>query len=101
MSWTYPVICQCQVSLLFILGYKVLQVISENVDAYVHVTQIKKWDICAGDALLRAVGGRMTTLKGDTISYSAEDDVKNEDGLVATLRNYHTYFDALKHILKT
>ena len=38
-------------------------------DAYVHVTKIKKWDICAGDAILRALGGRLTDLDGKEVDY--------------------------------
>ena len=38
-------------------------------DAYVHVTKIKKWDICAGDAILRALGGRLTDLDGREVDY--------------------------------
>ncbi len=37
-------------------------------DAYVHVTLIKKWDICAGNAILNALGGKLTDLAGKTVS---------------------------------
>ena len=45
-------------------GYKVLSLFEGKANAYVHTTLIKKWDICAGNALLTAVGGKMTTLHG-------------------------------------
>ena len=41
-------------------------------DAYVHVTKIKKWDICAGDAILRALGGKLTDLDGKEVDYSRD-----------------------------
>ena len=34
-----------------------------------HVTKIKKWDICAGDAILRALGGTLTDLDGREVDY--------------------------------
>ncbi len=43
-------------------GYKVLEVASGREDAYVHVTLIKKWDLCAGNAILNSMGGAMTDL---------------------------------------
>lgn len=64
-------------------GYKTLQVIKGDVDAYVHTTLIKKWDICAPNALLDAYGGKMTTLEGHTISYASEESEKNEGGVLA------------------
>ena len=33
-------------------------------EVYVHKTAIKKWDTCAGDAILRAVGGAMIDFDG-------------------------------------
>lgn len=62
---------------------------------YIHTTLIKKWDICAGHAILRAKGGRMTTLKGNTIDYSGSGNVKNNGGLVASLHNHDTYLSKI------
>ncbi|XP_059200341.1 inositol monophosphatase 3 [Centropristis striata] len=73
-------------------GYKVLALLEmppsdsssmEQADLYVHVTFIKKWDICAGAALLNAMGGHMTTLKGEDIDYSGTP--VNKGGLVASV----------------
>ncbi|XP_019724853.1 inositol monophosphatase 3 [Hippocampus comes] len=73
-------------------GYKVLSLLQmpsadkepvDQADVYVHVTMIKKWDICAGAALLSAHGGHMTTLKGEEIDYSGTP--LNKGGLVATV----------------
>lgn len=68
-----------------------MQVASGLVDAYIHETEIKKWDICAGNAILNELGGRMTTKDGDTINYSDIVHKTNENGLIATLRD-HEYF---------
>ncbi|XP_053692649.1 putative inositol monophosphatase 3 [Sabethes cyaneus] len=68
-------------------GYKVLQVLHNNATAYLHSTAIKKWDICAGNAILDAVGGKMTNLKNEDISYSYKDSYVNENGLIATATN--------------
>lgn len=55
-----------------------------NVDAYVHVTAIKKWDICAANALIAATKGVMTTLKDEKIDYAASNNVVNSNGLLVT-----------------
>ncbi|KAE8291395.1 Inositol monophosphatase 3 [Larimichthys crocea] len=73
-------------------GYKVLSLLEmpssdadsiDQADVYVHITFIKKWDICAGAALLNALGGYMTTLKGEVIDYSGTP--LNKGGLVASI----------------
>ncbi|XP_068605138.1 inositol monophosphatase 3 [Brachionichthys hirsutus] len=73
-------------------GYKVLSLLDmpsstsgdmDKGDAYIHITFIKKWDICAGAALLNAIGGEMTTLRGGRIDYSASP--LNTGGLVASI----------------
>uniref|UniRef100_A0A1L8DM98 Putative inositol monophosphatase 3 n=1 Tax=Nyssomyia neivai TaxID=330878 RepID=A0A1L8DM98_9DIPT len=70
-------------------GYKVLQVIAGNATVYLHTTAIKKWDICAGDAILRAVGGKMTNLLNEELLYGAQEPVLNAKGLLAAFENHH------------
>ncbi|KAH9504619.1 Inositol monophosphatase 3 [Bulinus truncatus] len=78
-------------------GYKTLEVIKGSASAYTHMTLIKKWDICAGNAILNAVGGKMTTLDGDYIDYSPNLKVQNERGLLATVNSklHYDYLDKL------
>ena len=64
-------------------------------DAYVHVTFIKKWDICAGNAIITSMNGRMTTLEGRAIDYS-DGDAGNNDGLLATLKDHDKFVKNLK-----
>ncbi|KAG7455130.1 hypothetical protein MATL_G00253370 [Megalops atlanticus] len=74
-------------------GYKVLALLDptdekyEQADMYVHITYIKKWDICAGDAILKALGGHMTTLKGEDIDYWGSE--ANDGGVLASINVDH------------
>ena len=77
-------------------GYKSLEVIKGNQDAYIHRTLIKKWDICAGAAILSALEGKLTTLTGDIITYDRADQEKNEGGLLATMHKHSEFLDKLK-----
>ncbi|XP_037938832.1 putative inositol monophosphatase 3 [Teleopsis dalmanni] len=76
-------------------GYKVLQVASNNATAYLHSTKIKKWDICAGDAILRALGGTMTTLDNKLIDYGRGESPVNARGLLATVVQHDQYIEKL------
>ncbi|CAF4253750.1 unnamed protein product [Rotaria socialis] len=76
-------------------GYKTVQILEEYADYYLHLTPIKKWDVCAPDAILRANHGTMTTLKNQTISYDHQDkNMLITDGLLATYKRNHN--DLLK-----
>lgn len=80
-------------------GYKAMGVVNGTFDLYVHTTAIKKWDICAGNAILNTVNGAMTTLKGERIDYSPLSGVKVTDGILAA-RHYHDfYLSKMKSIL--
>lgn len=77
-------------------GYKVLELLKGNDDVYFHLTLIKKWDLCAGNALLNAVKGSMTTRKGENIDYSLKGNPKNEHGIIATVHNHDFFLNKLK-----
>ncbi|KAG5179488.1 hypothetical protein JKP88DRAFT_200945 [Tribonema minus] len=64
-------------------GYKALLVLDGTANAYVHVTKIKAWDVCAADAVLHAIGGGFTDVDGKRLKYLAEDPVFKR-GVVAT-----------------
>lgn len=66
-------------------GFKIIQVLEGNATVYLHNTRIKKWDLCAGNAIVNAVGGKMETLKGDIISYNRDSNHVVEDGLLVEL----------------
>ena len=74
------------------------QVAERRADLYLHTTAIKKWDICAGNAVLNTLGGKMTTRRGEKIDYSLDGDPKNSDGIIATAtENEHMdYLSKLK-----
>lgn len=82
-------------------GYKVLQVVYGNATNYIHMTNIKKWDICAGNAILNAVNGEMTTLKNHAIRYDPDKTAYvNSEGVIATLRNHNYYAKKVFNVLR-
>lgn len=81
-------------------GYKVLQVVFNNATAYMHLTNIKKWDLCAGNAILNTLHGSMTTLQNEQIVYTAGESAVNENGVLATLRS-HSYYATRIHDYQT
>ncbi|XP_049874290.1 putative inositol monophosphatase 3 [Pectinophora gossypiella] len=80
-------------------GYKVMGVVNGTYDVYLHETAIKKWDLCAGDAIIKSVDGKMTTAKGDLIDYSADSPVKVTEGLLVTRFDHAYYLSKLPNIL--
>lgn len=79
-------------------GYKTLRLLNGTAELYLHTTAIKKWDTCAGDAILRTMGGAMLDLEGEPLKYSAADPILNKKGLIGTVRNPYTYFKKFQGI---
>lgn len=81
-------------------GYKAVEVMKGHADAYVHRTLIKKWDVCAPNALLDSFGGKMTTLDGHSISYAHLESEIVEGGILAAA-SYSEHDDFLAKLKST
>uniref|UniRef100_A0A0K0F7G8 inositol-phosphate phosphatase n=1 Tax=Strongyloides venezuelensis TaxID=75913 RepID=A0A0K0F7G8_STRVS len=83
-------------------GYKVLRLLNGTAMYYIHSTTIKKWDTCAGHALLKSVGGDMVKFDGQPIDYTVnnDDDIYTRNGLVAAITNPYTTVKSIKNIFK-
>lgn len=69
-------------------GYKTIELAGNRVDAYVHMTRIKKWDICAPHSIVESLpGGRMTNLDGGRIEFGDPKDKVVTRGLIASFDN--------------
>ena len=74
-----------------------MSLINESADLYLHTTKIKKWDICAPNAILNNLGGKLTDRRGNLVNYENKEHV-SVDGLIATLtmNNYDYFFNIFK-----
>lgn len=68
-------------------GYKTIELLKGNADIYMHLTHIKKWDICAPYAILSSLpNGKLSDLHGNTISFGDPNDKVVTKGLIASLK---------------
>ena len=51
----------------------------------------KKWDTCAGEAIIKALGGKMTDVFGKPIQYGADASYPNKTGVLAAMRDFDFY----------
>jgi len=73
-------------------GHKVLLIIEGKAHAYVFASKgCKKWDTCAPEAVLTAIGGRLTDICGNPILYHSEVQRKNLGGVLATVADHAWY----------
>uniref|UniRef100_A0A8C5H4L1 3'(2'),5'-bisphosphate nucleotidase 1 n=1 Tax=Gouania willdenowi TaxID=441366 RepID=A0A8C5H4L1_GOUWI len=73
-------------------GNKIIQLIEGKASAYVFASPgCKKWDTCAPEAILHAVGGKLTDMHGNPYRYDANVKHMNSAGVLATLRNHDYY----------
>ncbi|XP_044026409.1 3'(2'),5'-bisphosphate nucleotidase 1 isoform X2 [Siniperca chuatsi] len=73
-------------------GNKIIQLVEGKASAYVFASPgCKKWDTCAPEAILHAVGGKLTDMHGNAYRYNANVKHMNSAGVLATLRNHEYY----------
>jgi len=75
-------------------GHKVMLLMEGEAHAYVFPTPgCKKWDTCAPEAILHAMGGKLTDMKGNQYEYHAEVEHRNSEGVLATaLSSEHQWY---------
>lgn len=67
-------------------GYKILKVIKKEVDAVMYFDmKTSKWDSCAGEAIIRAMGGYAVKPNLDEIDYNNSACTDNKEGFFFTL----------------
>lgn len=69
-------------------GYKGLELLSDHADLYLHRTYIKKWDVCAVEALVEYGGGGWMRKIEDNgkLDYSFQSDSLIREGIWATVK---------------
>lgn len=73
-------------------GNKIIQLVEGKASAYVFGSPgCKKWDTCAPEAILHAVGGKLTDVHGNAYRYDADVKHMNSAGVLATLRDHEYY----------
>lgn len=73
-------------------GNKIIQLVEGKASAYVFASPgCKKWDTCAPEAILHAVGGKLTDMHGNAYRYDADVKHMNSAGVLATLQDHQYY----------
>ncbi|XP_063159755.1 3'(2'),5'-bisphosphate nucleotidase 1 [Candoia aspera] len=73
-------------------GNKIIQLVEGKASAYVFASPgCKKWDTCAPEAILHAVGGKLTDIHGNLFHYNKEVKHMNSGGVLAALKNHDYY----------
>jgi len=80
-------------------GYKIWEIIRGDFDVYVHTSPMKKWDMCAGAALLNTAEGRVTDLTGKKLEFKSAFDYKLDDGIIASKYDHMDLIKSLRKII--
>ena len=84
-------------------GHKVILLMEGEASAYVFPSPgCKKWDTCAPEAILHAMGGLLTDIHGNKYEYHAGVEHVNMEGVLATAReaDHAWYVETLPQTVK-
>jgi len=80
-------------------GYKCILVFKGIIDLYLFPIQgTSKWDICAPQGIIEALGGKITDRYGRNIEYNINDDKTNKHGIVVSLKNHDYIISRLSEL---
>ncbi|UJR33448.1 hypothetical protein I4U23_020893 [Adineta vaga] len=83
-------------------GFKVLLVLERRVHAYVHASRgCSLWDTCAPEAILKAAGGQLTDVFGNSISYLSTDQTSVKTGVLATMSDHDWYAQQIREKIQS
>ncbi|XP_022083197.1 3'(2'),5'-bisphosphate nucleotidase 1-like isoform X1 [Acanthaster planci] len=75
-------------------GHKVILLLEGTASAYIFASRgCKKWDTCAPEAILHAVGGKLTDCHNKRYTYNKDVDHINTGGVIAAYSNHQFYVD--------
>ncbi|XP_043255043.1 3'(2'),5'-bisphosphate nucleotidase 1 isoform X2 [Colletes gigas] len=84
-------------------GYKVILLLEGKAHAYVLASKgCKRWDTCAPEAILHAIGGTLTDIYGEYYPYNSETTHANLKGILATAagQNHRWYMSQIPQEVK-
>jgi len=82
-------------------GNKVLQLIENNAHAYIFASPgTKKWDTCAPEAVLLALGGKLLDVHGNELLYHKDVQQPNKAGTIAAVENIDFYLEKIPQAIK-
>jgi len=82
-------------------GNKVLQLIENNAHAYIFASPgCKKWDTCAPQAVLEALGGSLTDVNGNLYEYHKDVSKPNRGGVIAAVSDIDFYLNKIPQEIK-
>jgi len=83
-------------------GHKALLVLEGKVDVYLFASPgTKKWDSCAPEAIVRAIGGQLTDVHGKSFTYFRTSELANKDGILCTMKDHEKYVELMKEFLSS
>jgi len=81
-------------------GYKIIVLLDGKADCYLYPSRgTKRWDSCAPEAIVRALGGECTDILNERYDYSniSPDEYENVLGLVAAFEDHSFYIKNLSN----
>lgn len=75
-------------------GNKVLKIIEGKAHCYVFPSKgCKKWDTCAPEGILHSLGGQLTDIAGNQLTYKLDETFVNQLGILASFsKEQHTSY---------